>query len=123
MNQLHENSNYFRRSLQQLGFHAFGDKNSPVVPMMVYHPAKMASLSRALLEKGVSCDDLSKTHPVQIAVVLVGFPVTQLLLSRVRFCISSGHTREDLDYALKQVSEIGDVLCLKHGFTSNYVFE
>jgi len=102
LKQLHDNSNFFRESLKQMGFHAFGDKDSPVVPMMMYHPAKLPGLSRALLSRG-------------IAAVIVGFPVTPLLLSRVRFCISSGHTREDLEFALKQISELGDILCLKYG--------
>ena len=52
--QLHENSNLFRTALLDLGFHVFGDTNSPVVPMMVYHPAKMCLFSRLLLERGVS---------------------------------------------------------------------
>jgi len=99
---LHDNSNFFRKGLQEMGFHAFGDDDSPVVPMMMYHPAKLPGLSRALLKRG-------------IAVVIVGFPVTPLLLSRVRFCISSAHTREDLEYTLKQVSELGDILLLKYG--------
>jgi serine palmitoyltransferase len=99
---LHDNSNFFRKGLKQLGFHVFGDKDSPVVPMMMYHPAKLPGLSRALLAR-------------KIVVVIVGFPVTPLLLSRVRFCISSGHTREDLEYALKQISELGDILLLKYG--------
>lgn len=51
--QLHDNSNLFRSALLDLGFHVFGDTNSPVVPMMVYHPAKMAACSRVLLKRGV----------------------------------------------------------------------
>jgi len=99
---LHDNSNFFRKGLKKMGFHVFGDRDSPVVPMMMYHPAKLPGLSRAMLARG-------------IAVVIVGFPVTPLLLSRVRFCISSGHTREDMEYALKQIDEVGDILLLKYG--------
>jgi serine palmitoyltransferase len=54
LKQLHENSNFFREELRKLGFHVFGDPDSPIVPMMVYHPCKVAAMSRALLEKGVS---------------------------------------------------------------------
>ena len=32
------------------------------------------------------------------AVVTVGFPATSLTESRVRFCLSAGHTKEMLDY-------------------------
>jgi serine palmitoyltransferase len=98
---LHDNANFFRSELRRRGFHAFGDPDSPIVPMMVYHPAKMPGISRALLERGV-------------IVVLVGFPVTPLLLSRVRFCLSSAHSREDLEFALKHIDELGDLLFLKY---------
>ena len=37
----------------------------------------------------------------QLAVVVVGFPATPLLLSRARVCISASHSREDLEFALK----------------------
>jgi len=100
--QLHGNSNFFRNSLKDMGFHVLGDDDSPVVPMMVYHPAKMAYLSRNLLKRGVT-------------IVVVGFPVTPLLLSRVRFCISAAHTREDLQWAIDHISELGDKCWLKYG--------
>ena len=35
-----------------------------------------------------------------IAVVIVGFPATPLLLSRARLCISAAHSREHLEVAL-----------------------
>ena len=49
-----------------------------------------------------------------IAVVVVGFPAAPLNGNRVRFCLSSSNTREQLDYVLKEVSKIGDTLILKH---------
>jgi len=102
LRQLHENSNFFRKGLKKLGYHVFGDNDSPIVPMMVYHPAKMPGISRTLLERG-------------IAVVVVGYPVTPLLLARVRFCISASHTKEDLDWALKQIDDVGQMTCIKYG--------
>jgi serine palmitoyltransferase len=51
----------------------------------------------------------------QVAVVVVGFPATSLLASRARFCISAGHTREQLERALDSISDIGDRLMLKYG--------
>jgi serine palmitoyltransferase len=50
-----------------------------------------------------------------VAVVVVGFPATSLLSSRARFCISAGHTREQLERALDSISDIGDRLMLKYG--------
>ena len=57
-------------------------------PMMIYHPGKMAAFSRECLARG-------------LAVVSVGFPATTLMGTRTRLCISSSHTREDLDWALE----------------------
>ncbi len=48
-----------------------------------------------------------------LAVVVVGYPATPIITSRVRFCISAAHTREDLDSVLERVSEIGDILGMK----------
>jgi len=87
---LHDNSNYFRRRLVELGFVVFGDMDSPIMPMMLYHVSLLPFVSRFLLERG-------------IAVVIVGFPVTPMLLNRVRFCISASHTIEDLEYAVQQL--------------------
>lgn len=54
-----------------------------------------------------------------IAIVVVGYPATPIISSRARFCISSAHTREDLDRALKDISEVGDILMLKFKSSQN----
>lgn len=41
MRQLADNTAYFRRRLQEMGFIIYGNQNSPVVPMMLYMPAKI----------------------------------------------------------------------------------
>jgi hypothetical protein len=46
------------------------------------------------------------------AVVTVGFPATAITESRVRFCISAGHTKEMLDH----VSCQGHFVILNEGF-------
>ena len=102
LTQLRENSDYFRRRVTEMGFHVLGDYGSPVVPIMLYQPAKIAAFSRECLKRN-------------IAVVVVGFPAAPLLLARCRICISAGHSREDLDFALEQISEVGDLCMLKHG--------
>jgi serine palmitoyltransferase len=100
--QLKDNSNFFRQALIDKGFQVFGDSDSPIIPIMVYHPAKIAAFSRECLKRG-------------IAVVVVGFPATPLLLGRCRFCISASHTREDLEWAINELDEIGDRLNVKYG--------
>eukprot|EP00301_Raphidiophrys_heterophryoidea_P018659 c3664_g1_i1.p1 GENE.c3664_g1_i1~~c3664_g1_i1.p1 ORF type:complete len:106 (+),score=18.83 c3664_g1_i1:3-320(+) len=82
----------FRTRLQEMGCDVLGDPNSPVVPVMVYSPTKMAAFSRELLKRNV-------------AVVVVGFPATPLLLARVRFCLSAAHTTKDLERALEAIEE------------------
>jgi len=89
---LHGNSNYFRKRLEELGYVVFGDLDSPIIPMMLYHPSLLPFISRYLLERG-------------LAVVIVGFPVTPMLLNRVRFCISASHTVEDLEFAVQQIEQ------------------
>jgi serine palmitoyltransferase len=99
--QLRDNSNYFRSKLVEMGFIIFGNRDSPIIPMMIYHPAKMPGFSRNMLKRGV-------------AVVVVGAPATHRNESRARFCISAAHTRDDLDWALKEIQEVGDLCLLRY---------
>jgi len=99
--QLRENSNYFRNKLKELGFIVFGNADSPIVPLMLYHPTKFIALSRALLKRG-------------IAIVVVGAPATSRNTGRARFCLSASHTKEDLDRALTEISEIGENVHAKY---------
>lgn len=106
LDNLRENSNFFRKEMEKIGMHVYGDYDSPIIPCMIYFPAKIAAFSRECLKR-------------KLAVVVVGFPATSVVLSRVRFCISAGHTREDLTYAVKQIDEIATQLCLK--YSANFV--
>merc|ERR1711871_1125761 len=98
---IRDNSNYFRQGLLDLGLEVFGDWNSPIMPIMLYNPAKIAAFSRECFKRG-------------LAVVVVGFPATSGVLSRVRFCISAGHSREDLLDAVKKINEVSQLLCIKY---------
>ncbi|KAJ3076087.1 serine palmitoyltransferase component [Podochytrium sp. JEL0797] len=97
--QLARNSKYFNSELRRMGFIVYG-VDSPVVPLLLCHPAKIPAFSREMLKRGV-------------AVVVVGYPATPIITSRVRFCISAAHTMEDIKWALEQISEVGDLLMLK----------
>ncbi|KAG0584097.1 hypothetical protein KC19_3G184800 [Ceratodon purpureus] len=96
-----ENSNYFREELRKMGCEVLGDEDSPVMPIMLYIPAKIAAFSNECLQRNV-------------AVVSVGFPATHFLFSRARICISAAHTRDDLDQALQVISEVCDICQLKY---------
>jgi serine palmitoyltransferase len=101
IDQLAENSRFFRQGLIKLGLMVYGADTSPVIPVMLYNPGKMPAFSRMCLERG-------------LAVVVVGYPATSLIESRVRFCISANHTREDLQQSLDVIDEIADEFFLRY---------
>lgn len=94
------NSRYLRLGLKKLGFIVYGADDSPVIPLLLFLPAKMPALSRML-------------YNMKIAVVIVSYPATPLISARARLCVSSALTKEDLDYCLTKFSEIGDLIYLK----------
>ncbi|KAF8249672.1 PLP-dependent transferase [Wilcoxina mikolae CBS 423.85] len=94
------NSRYLRIGLKRLGFIVYGHDDSPIIPIMLYNPAKMPAFSHEMLKR-------------KIAVVVVGYPATPLVTSRARFCVSAAHNKEDLDRLLAACDEIGDILQLK----------
>lgn len=98
---IRENSNFCRSELQKMGFEVLGDNDSPVMPIMLYNPAKIPAFSRECLKHNV-------------AVVTVAFPATPLLLARARICISASHTKEDLVKALEVISSVGDLVGIKY---------
>lgn len=97
---IHDNSVYFMRRLKEMGFIVYGDEGSPIVPLLIFNPGKIAAFSREALALGM-------------AVVVVGYPATPMVTSRVRFCISAAHTRNQLDSVLERVGAIGDKLLMK----------
>jgi serine palmitoyltransferase len=117
--QIRENSNFFRSELEKMGLEVLGDYDSPVMPIMLYNPAKMPAFSRECLKQKVSpsIPDMLLDYQFllwittnvyqyymllyQVAVVIVTFPATPLLLARARICISASHSKEDLIKALK----------------------
>uniref|UniRef100_A0ABI0NTE8 Serine palmitoyltransferase long chain base subunit 3 n=1 Tax=Bos taurus TaxID=9913 RepID=A0ABI0NTE8_BOVIN len=99
--QLAKNTRYFRQRLSKMGFIVYGNEESPVVPLLLYMPAKVAAFARHLLNR-------------KIGVVVVGFPATPLAEARARFCVSAAHTQEMLDTVLEALDEMGDLLNLKY---------
>jgi serine palmitoyltransferase len=98
---LRQNALLFRSGLRAAGFTVLGDDASPVVPVLFGSPCKYTVFSRQCLARG-------------IAVVIVGFPATPVLYGRVRFCVSAGHTREDLLKAIQVISEVGDIAMMRY---------
>ena len=94
------NSRYLRLGLKRLGFIVYGHDDSPIIPLLIYHPAKLPAFSHEMLKR-------------KISVVVVAYPATPLISSRARFCVSSAHNKDDLDRLLAACDEIGNVLQLK----------
>ncbi|KAJ5832141.1 hypothetical protein N7474_000452 [Penicillium riverlandense] len=94
------NSRYLRLGLKRLGFIVYGHDDSPIIPILLFNPAKMPAFSHEMLRR-------------KISVVVVGYPATPLVSSRARLCVSAAHTKEDLDRVLTACDEIGNVLQLK----------
>ncbi|KAL4071801.1 pyridoxal phosphate-dependent transferase [Scleroderma yunnanense] len=99
------NSRYLHAGLKKLGFITYGHPFSPIVPLLLFNPGKMPTFARMMRAR----------RPTPIVVVVVAYPATPLVTSRVRFCVSAAHTKEDIDVILKACDELGDVLDLKHG--------
>ncbi|CAJ0961924.1 unnamed protein product, partial [Mesorhabditis belari] len=95
------NSRYFRSKLKALGFMVYGHDDSPVVPLMTFYTSKVVCFGRETLRCGVGA-------------VQVGYPATPFTKARIRFCISADHTKEQLDFVLRQCDHIGDATATKY---------
>jgi len=101
LKQIRDNSLYFRQRLCEMGFVVLGNEDSPVIPVLLGAPGKVHIFSRECLARG-------------LAVVVVGFPATPLIETRVRFCMSAGHNRADLDVALAIIRDVGDLVMMRY---------
>lgn len=89
---VHENARYFRREMEKLGFDLLPGEH-PIVPVMLYDPKTAHEFARRMLEKGVY-------------VVAFCYPVVPKGRDRIRTQISAGHTKEDIDFAVKCFGEV-----------------
>ena len=89
---VHENARYFRAEMEKLGFDLLPGEH-PIVPVMLYDPKVAHEFARRMLQKGVY-------------VVALCYPVVPKGKDRIRTQISAGHTKEDLDFAVKCFGEV-----------------
>lgn len=137
------NARYLNHGLRKLGFMIWGSHDSPVIPMLIFQPGKMKLFSDYMLDRQRALPPserwamrdaewneytLEHTHAEAetntsanapprrppIVVVVVAYPATPLISSRVRFCVSAAHTKQDIDDVLRACDEVGDALCLKY---------
>ena len=89
---VHENARYFRAGMEKLGFDLLPGEH-PIVPVMLYDPKVAHEFARRMLDKGVYG-------------VAFCYPVVPKGKDRIRTQISAGHTREDLDFAIRCFGEV-----------------
>ena len=89
---VHENARYFRAEMEKLGFDLLPGEH-PIVPVMLYDPKVAHEFARRMLQKGVY-------------VVAFCYPVVPKERDRIRTQISAGHTKEDIDFAVKCFGEV-----------------
>ena len=89
---VHENARYFRAEMEKLGFDLLPGEH-PIVPVMLPDPRTAHEFAERMLEKGVY-------------VVAFCYPVVPKGKDRIRTQISAGHTKEDLDFAVKCFKEV-----------------
>jgi glycine C-acetyltransferase len=95
---LHENTAYFRKEIERIGF-TIKPGTHPVVPVMLFDAPVAQKFAARMFELGV---------------LLSGFfyPVVPMGQARVRVQLSAAHTREQLDTVLKAFAQAGRELGL-----------
>ncbi|PYR91516.1 MAG: glycine C-acetyltransferase [Acidobacteria bacterium] len=91
--QLWQNTRFFKEGLQRLGFNT-GLSESPITPVIAGDGAKAMLLSDKLFERGVFAQGIA-------------FPTVARDKARVRTIVTATHSREDLQYALDAFAAVG----------------
>src|SRR5689334_9745612 len=91
--QLWENTRFFKSGLQALGFNT-GISESPITPVIVGDASLAMKLSDALFQEGVFAQG-------------IGFPTVARDRARVRTIVTATHTRDELQFALDTFAKVG----------------
>jgi glycine C-acetyltransferase len=96
MEQLWDNTRFFKAGLQRLGFNT-GRSESPITPVIVGEAAQAMEMSDKLFQRGVFAQG-------------IGFPTVPRGQARLRTIVEATHSREDLQYALDMFATVGKEL-------------
>jgi glycine C-acetyltransferase len=96
MEQLWENTRFFKAGLEALGFD-IGISESPITPVIVGDGALAMTLSDKLFDAGVFAQG-------------IGFPTVAHGRARVRTIVSATHTHDELQFALDVFNRVGAAL-------------
>jgi glycine C-acetyltransferase len=89
---LHSNAQFFRERMAEAGFSILPGQH-PIVPVMLGDASLATRMAEGLLEKGVY-------------VVGFSYPVVPQGKARIRVQLSAAHTREDLEFAIRQFAAV-----------------
>ena len=93
IDRLWENSRFFKKGLQTLGFNT-GASESPITPVIVGEGTLAMTLSDRLFDEGVFAQGIA-------------FPTVARDKARVRTIVTATHTREELQFALDAFAKVG----------------
>ncbi len=93
---LEDNTKYFRSKINELGLDVVPGVH-PIVPIMLYDAVIAQKMAAKMLEKGVY-------------VIGFFFPVVPKGAARIRTQISAGHSKKDIDFAVKAFAEAKEEL-------------
>ncbi|MCA1584827.1 MAG: glycine C-acetyltransferase [Acidobacteria bacterium] len=93
MEQLWENTRFFKAGLADLGFNT-GRSESPITPVIVGEAERAMEMSDRLFQRGVFAQG-------------IGFPTVARAEARLRTIVTATHSREDLQFALDTLGQVG----------------
>ena len=93
---LWENTNYFKKELQSMGFDT-GESTTPITPVIVGESSKAKELSSRLYDEGI------------FALPIV-FPMVARDKARIRTMMNAGLSKEDLNFTLEKFEKLGKTL-------------
>ncbi len=96
VDRLWENTDYFKREMQALGFDT-GLSTTPITPIMLGEAPLAQKFSRRLFDEGLFA-------------MAIGFPTVPRGRARIRVMISAAHSREDLNQGLDVFEKVGHEL-------------
>lgn len=100
VHKLHENNGYMREALHRLGVD-MRSSESPVIPIYIDDPARLAEINRQLYARGVFS-------------VSVVYPAVKPTEGRIRLIVTARHSLDEIDHSVAQIAH-----CLSlHGLLS-----
>lgn len=94
---LHDNGAYFREGLQRLGLDTGSAVGYAVIPWIVGSSLKAVRYSAQLLERNIN------VQPIL-------YPAVPEQRARLRFFVSSAHSRGDLDQTIAAIQDIQNAM-------------